>query len=95
MSLSKVYPQIIPSRTISLFNIKVGYLCSTKIFIMLENGDLVQEVGLRSISTPEGHEPKWSSIIVADIMTKMKGVVEGYTNCNLYNYSCQDMSLLK
>ena len=42
MSLSKVYPQIIPTCTISLFNIKVRYLCSTKIFIILENGDLVR-----------------------------------------------------
>ena len=86
MSLSKVYPQIIPSCTISLFNIKMRYLCSTKIFIILENGDLVREVRLQSCSTPEVHglfhEPEWSSI-VADIKTKRKGVVEGDTNCNL------------
>ena len=55
MSFSKVYPQIIPSCTISLFNIKMRYLCSTKIFIILENGDLVREVMLQSCSTPEVH----------------------------------------
>ena len=52
-----------------------------------DNGDLVRDVKLKSCSTPEVHalfhEPERSSIIVTDIMTKMKTVVEGDINCKV------------